>query len=154
MTITKTTVLLNTLLSKADSKREKKVYACFIRTLTSLEKRDLTESQSQLIQEKLSSLNLTTATGNNKKYYGQKLAQFVAFLKTEFHFTKANYYTELGMIYGMSVGTGIGISFGVAISPSLGISIGLSIGTAIGLSIGMMLGARKDAEAKKLGKVI
>lgn len=154
MTITKTTELLNSLLSQADSKSEKKVYNCFIRTLSSLEKRDLTESQSQLIQEKLSSLNLSTTTGNNKKYYRQKLSQFAAFLKKEFHFTKANYYTELGMIYGMSIGTGIGMSIGIAISPTLGISIGLSIGTAIGLSIGMMFGARKDAEAKKLGKVI
>ena len=58
MNISETSELLNTLLSKTDKKSEKKVYNCFIRTLSSLKKKDLTENQSQLIQEKLSSLNL------------------------------------------------------------------------------------------------
>ena len=110
MNISETSELLNTLLSKTDKKSEKKVYNCFIRTLSSLKKKDLTENQSQLIQEKLSSLNLKVTTENRKKYYKQQLSEFKAFLKNEFSFTTEKYYTEMGMIYGMIFGSGMGLS--------------------------------------------
>ena len=58
MNINETSELLNTLLSQTNKKTEKKVYNSFIRTLSSLKNKDLTENQSQLIKEKLSSLNL------------------------------------------------------------------------------------------------
>lgn len=152
--INKTSQLLSTLLLQTDKKSEKKVYNCFIQTLSSLNNKDLTEDQSQLIQEKLSSLNLNTTTENRKKFYKQKLSEFKAFLKNELSFTTEKYYTELGMIYGIMFGTGIGLSIGAAINPTLGISIGLSIGTGIGMVLGMMYGARKDTEAKRKGNVI
>lgn len=154
MNIIKTSELLNTLLSQTEKKSEKKVYNCFIRTLSALKKRDLTEKQSQLIHDKLSSLNLNSTTENKKKYYKQKLSEFKAFLKNEFSFTTEKYYTELGMVYGMIFGSGIGLSIGTAINPTVGISIGLSIGTGVGMIFGMMYGARKDAEAKRQGRVI
>ncbi len=146
MTINDTIKLLNTLLSQTDKKTEKKVYNCFTRTLSSLNTKDLTEDQSQLIQDKLSSLNLNTVTENRKKIYKQKLSEFKAFLKNEFSFTSAKYYTEIWMVYGMIFGTGIGISIGTG--------IGLSIGTGVGMVLGMIYGARKDAEAKRQGRVI
>jgi len=154
MDINDTSELLNTLSSQTDKKSEKKIYNCFIRILTSLKNRDLTENQSQLIQEKLSSLNLKATTENRKKYYRQKLFKFKVFLKNEFSFTTEKYYTEMGMIYGMIFGTGIGLSIGIAINPILGTSIGLSIGTGIGMVLGMVYGARKDADAKRQGRVI
>jgi hypothetical protein len=155
MNINKTSELLNTLLSQTDKQSEKKVYNCFTRTLSSLNKRDLTEDQSQLIQEKLSSLNLNTVTENRKKFYKQKLSEFKVFLKNEFSFTSAKYYTETWMVYGMIFGTGIGISIGTAIiGAGLGTSIGLSIGTGVGMVLGIIYGARKDAEAKRQGRVI
>ena len=154
MDINDTSELLNTLSSQTDKKSEKKIYNCFIRILTSLKNRDLTENQLQLIQEKLSSLNLKATTENRKKYYKQKLSEFKAFLKNEFSFTTEKYYTEIGMVYGMIFGTGIGLSIGIAINPILGTSIGLSIGTGIGMVLGMVYGARKDADAKRQGRVI
>lgn len=154
MTIDKTSELLNTLLSQTDKKTEKKVYTCFIRTLASLKDRDLSKNQSQLIQEKLSSLNLKATTGNKKKYYKQKFCEFKAFLKNEFSFTSARYYTEIGMVYGMIFGAGIGLSIGVAINPILGTSIGMSIGTGVGMVLGMIYGTRKDSDAKRQGRVL
>jgi len=154
MNIKDTSELLIVLLSQTDKKSEKKIYNCFIRTLSSLKKRDLTENQLQLIQDKLSALNLKTTTENRKKFYKQKLSEFKGFLKNEFSFTTEKYYTEMGMIYGMIFGTGIGLSIGVTIDPGLGTSIGLSIGTGVGMVLGMIYGARKDAEAKRQGRVI
>jgi len=154
MNINDTSELLNSLLSQTSKKSEKKIYNCFIRTLSSLKKKDLTENQSQLIQEKLSSLNLKATTENRKKYYKQKHCEFKGFLKNKFSFTSARYYTEIWMLYGMIFGTGIGLSIGSAINPTLGISLGLSIGTGAGMALGIMYGARKDAEAKRQGRVI
>ncbi len=154
MNIQEATELLNSLLSQTDKKSEKKVYTCFIRTLSSLTEKDLTESQSLLINEKLAALNLMVPTENRKKHYSKKLSEFKEFLKNEFSFTTEKYYTEIGMAYGISVGTAIGLSLGVAIDPVLGTSLGLSIGIGIGMVFGMMYGARQDADAKRHGTVI
>jgi len=154
MNINKASKLLNNLLSQTDKKSERKIYSCFIRTLSSLKDKDLTESQTQLIQEKLSSLNLNTTTENRKKYYNQKLSKFKTFLKDKFSFTSEKYYTEMGMIYGMSIGMSIGLSVGIAINPNFGTSIGLSIGIGAGMVLGMAYGAKKDSEAKRQGLVI
>jgi hypothetical protein len=154
MNIKDSTDFFNSLVSQTDKKSERKIYNCFIGTLTSLNEKDLTEKHLQSIQEKLSVLNLNVNVGNRKKYYKRKLSEFKAFLKDEFSFTSAKYYTEIWMIYGMIYGTGIGLSIGIAINPSLGASIGLSIGTGVGMVFGMLIGARKDAEAKRQGKVI
>ncbi|WP_018126907.1 hypothetical protein [Balneola vulgaris] len=154
MNVNDTSELLYNLISQTDKKSEIKIYNCFIRTISSLKKRDLTENQSILIQEKLSSLNLNSVKENRKKYYQQKLSEFKAFLKNEFSFTSEKHYTELGIIYGMVLGTGIGVSIGSAFNPTFGLSIGLSIGTGVGIVLGMVYGARKDAEAKRLGRVL
>ena len=116
--------------------------------------KDLSEDQLRLIKDKLFSLNLKTATENRRKFYKKQLSVFTKFLKKEFYFTTEKYYTELGMVYGMSFGTGIGVSLGTAYDPAIGTSIGLSIGVSIGMIFGMMYGAKKDAEAKKLGRII
>ena len=164
MNINETAEFLNSLLSQTDKKSEKKVYNCFIRTLSSLNNRDLTENQLQLIQEKLSSLNLNSTTENRKKifYFKQKLTEFTAFLKNEFSFTSERHYTELWMVYGMIFGTGVGIALGTAlgtafgggVGTAMGTTFGLTIGTAVGMVLGMSYGARKDADAKRLGSVI
>lgn len=154
MNIDETLKSLNILLSQTDKKKDKKVYNCFIRTLTSLKEKDLTKTQIQLIHEELSLLKLKTETQNKKKFYNQKLTEFKTFLKNEFSFTSEKYYTELWMIYGMMFGTSVGMSIGISINQTIGISIGLSIGTGVGMALGIMYGARKDAEAKKQGRVI
>ena len=99
-------------------------------------------------------MNLRATTEDSKKYYKQKLSEFKAFLKSEFSFTSARYYTETWMVYGMIFGTGIGLSIGTAISAGFGTSIGLSTGTGVGMVFGMLFGATKDAEAKRLGRVV
>ena len=97
---------------------------------------------------------LEASTENSKKYYKQKLSEFKAFLKEEFYFTTEKHYTEIGMVYGLIIGTGIGMLYGTFIDSILGSSMGLSMGTSLGMLFGMLYGARKDAEAKKLGRVV
>jgi hypothetical protein len=154
MDISQTLKLLNTFSSQTNKKSEKKVYACFIRTLSSLEKKDLTPDQLLLIHEKLSSLHLNTTTKNNKKYYKQRLSTFKGFLKNEFSFTSERYYTEIGMVFGMCLGSGIGMTIGVVVNPLVGTGIGLSIGIGVGMLLGMLYGTRKDTAAMSQGNVL
>ncbi|WP_415373847.1 hypothetical protein [Patiriisocius sp. Uisw_017] len=153
MDIDQTSNFLNDLLSQTEKKREKKVYSCFIKTVSSLKKRALSGIQLQLINEKLTSFNLKASTENRKTYVRQKHVEFRTFLKNEFSLTPKNHYTEQGVIYGMIFGTSLGLSIGIAIDPKFGTSIGLSIGTGVGMTLGMLYGARKDAVAKRKDKV-
>ena len=154
MNMTQTSELLNTLLSQTSKKSEIKTYQCFIKVISSLEDKGLNEMQTKIITEKLSNMKLETATENRKKYYKKKLCEFKEFLKNEFSFTTQQHYTELYMVYGMSLGTALGLGIGVGIDPVLGTSIGLPIGIGVGMVFGMMYGAQKDAEAKKLDRII
>ena len=154
MSLNETSELFNTLLSQTQKKAEKRVYSCFIGIVSSLKKKDLTENQLLLIEEKLSSLHLKATTENKRKYYNQKLNEFKTFLKNEFSFTTEKHFTRIGLSLGISLGTAIGISVGSAINPTLGIGLGLSLGISIGMTLGISYGAKKDADAKKQGLVI
>lgn len=154
MSLDETSQLLNTLLSQTHKKGEQKIYTCFIRIISSLKNKNLTNDQLLLIQNKLSSLNLNTTVENRRKYYNQKLNEFKTFLKKEFSFTPEKYYTQKGIGLGISLGTAIGLSIGTAINPKLGISLGLSLGISIGMALGISYGAKKDADAKKQGLVV
>jgi len=142
------------LLSDADKKSEKQLYKKFLGVLTGLKRRDLTKEQNQLIEECLDGLDLTAHQENKKKYLTKKHSEFAAYLKTTFSWITEGYYTSQGMIFGMIFGNGIGLAFGSAFGNGSGIAIGLSMGTGIGMAIGMMIGAAKDAEAKKMGRVL
>ena len=154
MNISKASEIFSKLSSQAANKSEKKVYNCFSRTLSALSDKDLTAEQTKVIQEKLASMQLEGVSENRKKFYKQKLNEFTAFLKNEFSFTSKSHFMETWMIYGMIFGTGIGMVVGSALDAGVGTSIGLSIGTGVGMSLGILYGARKDAEAKRLGKVL
>lgn len=146
--------LLKSLLSKTEIKSEQKIFKRFVGTLSSLKEKKLNPEQFDSIEEKLSSLNLASNPDYKKKFYKQKHAELLSFLKSEFSFTTPRYYTEIGMIYGMTLGTGLGISIGVSFDPIIGSSIGLSLGAGLGLAFGMMYGAKKDEVAQSLGRVI
>ncbi|EPR71110.1 hypothetical protein [Cyclobacterium qasimii] len=154
MSISEAIEVFNELLKTTNSKRETKIYKSFLKILENLRNKDLSERQSPMIQEALGSLLLEASTENSKKYYKQKLSEFKAFLKEEFYFTTEKHYTEIGMVYGLIIGTGIGMLYGTFIDSILGSSMGLSMGTSLGMLFGMLYGARKDAEAKKLGRVV
>ncbi|AKP50195.1 hypothetical protein [Cyclobacterium amurskyense] len=154
MSITEAIEVFNKLLKTTDNKGEIKIYKGFIQILNSLKSKGLTESQSPIIQKELDSLQLDASTDNLKKYYKQKLSEFKVFLKEEFYFTTEKHYTEIGMVYGMIFGTALGMFYGTSIESLLGSSMSLSMGTTLGMLLGILYGARKDAEAKKLGRVV
>lgn len=154
MTINDTTKLFKNLLSQTNKKSERRIYNCFIQVLSSLEKKELTNEQIDRINNKLTSLNLKEIRANRRKLYSQRLNEFKTFLKSEFSFTTKKYYAGIYMAYGMVFGSGVGLSLGTAINPTWGLSLGMSMGTSMGMLFGMLYGAKKDAEAKRQGRVV
>lgn len=154
MNINDTTKLFKNLLSQTNKKSERRIYNYFIQILDSLEKKELTNEQIDRINDKLTSLNLKEIRANRRKLYSQRLNEFKTYLKNEFSFTTEKHYAGIYMAYGMVFGSGIGLSLGTAINPAWGISLGMSLGTSMGMLFGMLYGTKKDAEAKRQGKVV
>lgn len=154
MSISKAIAVFNELLSSTKNKREIKIYESFLKILENLKNKGLSERDSPLLLSELDSLQLEASTGHSQKYYKQKLTEFKAFLKEELDFTTEKHYTEIGMAYGLMFGTFIGVVYGMGMDSNLGSSVGLSMGTSMGMFFGILYGARKDAEAKKLGRVV
>lgn len=145
MNIIEATDFFKRLVSESKNKRELKVYKSFISILINLHSRNLTEAELLSIDDELKALNLNSNPKNRSKYFGEKLKEFKAYLKTDFYLISEGYYTAIGMSLGMCFGVAIGTSFG-----GLGISMGLSLGMLIGL----VIGRAKDIEAKKQNRVL
>lgn len=140
----------NQLVSETNKKSEIKVYLEFIQMLTSLEKRNLTESEVQSIEAKLDALDLYSTTTNRKQHFIKNLQQFKKFLKDTLSLITQGYYANMGIVLGASIGLLIGIVFLSSLERSLGISLGISAGTFIGLLIASIL----DSQAKASGNLI
>ena len=146
MTLEKAYNLFESLVSKTDKKSEKKVYQEFIQILSSLENRDLSESEILSIEQKLDALDLNSERKKSRRYFSKALNQFKEYLKVEFSLITKGHYTALGMALGMC--------FGVAAGSLIERGMGTSSGLAIGMAIGMLIGRYMDNEASKEGKVI
>lgn len=144
MNINQTQEYINSLLNKSDKKREMRLYKRFLGILMSIEKKDLTEVQFQLIDKELGELKLDAEVENQRKYLAKQLAKFEKFLTEEFSFRAEGFYVAMGMVFGMSIGVALGTSL-------LGDN-GTSYGISLGMILGLAVGAGLDERAKKQGK--
>lgn len=147
MTINKAKDFLQRLKSKASDKREVKIYQKFIVVLDGVENRKLPTSQRELIEEKLTSLELENNPKNRKKHIRKKLNEFIHYLESEFSFVLkghyANYGISIGMVFGISIGTGI-----------FNGSDGIALGMCFGICIGYIIGIQMDKRAAKQNQVL
>jgi len=134
------------LVSKTNKKSEIKVYQEFIQIITSLEKKNLSETDKQSIETKLDSLHLNSTTTNNRKYFNKALEQFKTYLKDTFSLTTKGHYTALGVSFGLL--------FGVVISSNSEGSMGIALGFTFGMIIGQAIGRNKDSQAESLGNMV
>ena len=138
------------LASKTSKKSEIKVYQEFIQIITSLENRNLSETEIQSIETELDALNLNSTTTNNKKYFNKALKQFQKYLKDTFSLTTKGYYTNIGI----GLGSSFGILFGIVFLSSFERSLGISLGMMIGMFIGLTIGRNMDSQAEASGKMV
>jgi hypothetical protein len=132
------------------NKSEIQVYQEFIKIITSLEKKGLSENKIQSIETALDHLNLQSIPSNRKKYLKNALKGFKKYLKDTFSFVSKGYYTTFYAGLGLS----FGLLFGVAILHNLERSLGISLGLMGGMLVGSIMGRSKDAQAKVAGKIL
>jgi hypothetical protein len=139
MTLKEAQNLFEKLKSESTKKSELKIYANFLRILTSLKDRELTKDETSSIELELDNLNLESNPKNKRKHFKKALTKFEKYLETEFSLTSNGYYTNLGIGLGASFGILFGVVFLSSWERSLGISLGLIIGAGIGGAIGKQL---------------
>lgn len=150
MTLKNAINFFESLEAETSSKSEIKVYQEFIKIITSLEKKGLSENEIQTIETELDRLNLKSNSLNRKKYFKIALSDFKKYLKDTFSLITEGYYTTF---YG-GLGLVFGLLFGVAILSNLERSLGISLGLIGGMVVGSIMGRSKDSQAKISGKML
>lgn len=150
MTLKNALIHFKNLLSETSKNSNIKVYQEFIQIVTSLEKKKLSESETQSIEKELDALALNSADPNDIRFFNQALKQFKKYLKDTHSFISKGYYTNIGIGLGASFGVIVGIVLLSNFERSLGISLGISLGMLIGLIIGRSM----DLQAENSGKIL
>jgi hypothetical protein len=125
-----------------NKKSEIRVYESFIRLISNLVNRNLTNEELQSIEIKLDELDLKSNPANSIKYFRKRLNEFKKHLKDRLSLISEGYYTA------------IGLSLGVAFGAAFGSIFGMGNGIAIGMICGLAIGAYLDYEAKKHNRVL
>ncbi len=147
MTINKAKDLLESLQNNTFDKGEIKVYQKFIGILNSIENRNLSTSEKDLIEKKLTTLDLANDTRNRKKYIRKKSNEFLQYLESEFSIVLKDHYTN----YGVSIGMVFGMTIGTSIFKG---SDGIAIGMCLGMCLGYIIGQQMDKNAAKQNQVL
>ena len=147
MTIKETREFLKNLINESSERREIKIYNKFIGILMSIEKRELSTYQIELVEKELTMLNLKQPTKNRKKYINKKLSEFVQYLESEYSIILEGHYTDLGLKMGLV----FGMALGVFLFKESG---GSSTGMCFGIFIGYIIGKYMDKEAAKQNQVL
>tara|TARA_B100000809_G_scaffold245861_1_gene273247 strand:+ start:2291 stop:2743 length:453 start_codon:yes stop_codon:yes gene_type:complete len=147
MTLKKSKVFLKTLISESNKSKEIKIYKKFIDVLTSIENREFSTYQIELIEKELTILNLKQPAKNKKRHIKQKLNQFVEYLDSEYSLILEDHYADLGMKIGLVLGMALGTFL-------LRNSGGSAIGMCFGILIGFGIGKYMDKEAAKQNQVL
>ena len=147
MTIKSAITFFENLENQSQKKSELKIFKEFIKILTALENREMTEGEIHDVETFLSQLELTNLPKNKRKYFRRKLRGFKEYLKKEFSLITKGYYATLG--------TGLGMTFGISIGAAFfQVGSGVSIGMMFGMFFGLIIGRYMDSEAEKENRVL
>lgn len=150
MTLKNAVTHFKSLVAETTKKSEIKVYQEFIQILSSLEKRDLSETEIQAIEAELEALDVNSASTHSNKHYKKALQQFKKYLKDTFSLTTKGYYTNMGV----GLGTSFGVLFGVVVLGSFERSMGISLGISLGMLMGLLIGRHLDAQVEASGMMV
>lgn len=147
MTIKQAKEFLNNVINESSERKEIKIYNKFVNVLMSIEDREFSTRQIEMIEKELTILHLNQSTRNRKKYIRKKLSLFVQYLESEYSLILEGHYAELGM----KIGLVFGMALGTAIFRDSG---GSSTGMCFGIFIGFIIGKYMDKEAAKQNQVL
>ena len=150
MTINKTEIFFESLLSNTSNKSEIKIYEKFLHILNELKNKTFSEDEMKSIKSKLDQLNLESNPKSRKKYFKKALSEFEEYLKDTFSMISKGYYGKMGGGLGLSFGILFGLVFLSRFERSLGITFGMIIGMVIGSLIGRSMDTKAESEDRIL----
>ena len=127
-----------------------KRYQKFQTLISEIQNREIPETVSMGINEKIEALNQVSGTDHNFSTKLRKTqSSIVNILLKEVKIVPKNYYRNLWLGLGMAVfGVPLGVAFGAALDNMAFLGIGLPMGMAIGIAVGTAM----DEQAKKEGR--
>jgi hypothetical protein len=137
MNIKEASKFFKTLIKETTEKSEIRIYKKFISILSDLEEMNLTKEQLISIEGELQTINIKTIAENRKKYFKQKLINFIKYLILKISIISEGYYTRIVLSLRIS----IGVTFGVVLS-------NIKYGIVCGMTIGIIIARALDSKAK------
>ena len=119
--------------------------------LKELKKKELPHKVIESINQDIEELNSTTLTGNElRRLVKQKQTKIIKLVEKKLKITPKNYYRNLWLVLGMSLGSGIGAVFGISIGNIGLLGIGVPIGMVIGIAVGTAMDKKAFEEGRQL----
>ena len=130
----------------------RRVYSQFVEFLRELEKKKLSQSVVDSINNHVQEINSSSLTGNElMNIVRQKQIKILKQLQKELKIVPKNYYRNLWLTLGMSAfGLPIGVAFGLSTGNMGMLAIGLPIGMGVGITVGSFMDKKAKDEGKQL----
>lgn len=110
-----TLIFLKKQLSKTNVKSEIKTFEKFIKILSLLKEKDLSQERLTSIEGYIRYLELEKIPSFSNEIFNQKLKKFVKYLKKKMGFVPNNYYKTLGISFAIPFSIGFGIADGITV---------------------------------------
>ncbi len=130
-----TIIFLKKQLFKTIDRAEFKTFENFIKILSNLKEKELSQEQLDNIEIYIKYLALEKIPSFNNEIFKQKLASFKKFLRRKMKFVPYNYYTTFGVSFAISFAVGFGIDAGISITNKLIVISAVSLLIFIGIII-------------------
>lgn len=133
-----------------ENEKLNKVYLKFGKLLQELEKRELSDTLTDTVNEHIEAIN--SISDSDKKLGSQirrKQSVIVRLVEKELKLVPRNYYRTTWMAIGMAA---FGVPMGAALGASLGNMAFIGIGLPIGMAIGIAVGSGMDKKASDEGR--
>lgn len=151
MTIQDASDFIEKLISETENPSDKKIYSKFLKVLSELKQKQLSEKEKKIIEDNLEGIIPELNSLKNKKKVFRKL---IYFLIKKLTIVPKKYYSELGVGLGVALGVSAGMSFGIPFGLPNGIIYGIIIGSIIGLIGGILAGKYMDDQAENQNRVL
>lgn len=103
------------------------------------------------INQDIEELNFTTLTNNElRRLVKQKQTKIIKLVEKELKIVPKNYYRNLWLVLGMSLGSGIGVFFAISFLNMALFGTGIPIGMVIGIAVGTAMDKKAFGEGRQL----
>ena len=135
----------------SDDIKLSRIYNQLGELLKELREKELPPEVIKSINQDIEELNFTILTGIElRRLVKQKQTKIIKLVEKELKITPKNYYRNLWLVLGMSLGSGIGVFIATSIGNMGLLGIGIPIGMVIGIAVGTAMDKKAFEEGRQL----